>query len=385
MAKPASFRWALIRLVAPAVLAVLLSMGAVWVVLIPATENALMERKRELLRAIVASAHSQLERYAQLERSGGLTRNEAQARAVADLRATRYGQEGKDYLWVIDRTPRMVMHPYRPELEGQQLADYRDADGKALFSAAVREVANKGDGYVGYRWQWQDDQARVVPKLSYVRLFESWSWIVGSGLYLEDVHAEIRATTSRLAWVGSTVAGLVGLLVAVALRQGWISECRRRETLADLARSHARFEALAQAGSEAVWLVIDGRVAAANRGTEELLGAGLQLRLGADAASLFSDPSDFTRLAGGSAGPRSALLTGSDGPVPALVTATPVSVQGQEALVLTARPLSGRPGLDEPGRELLAALQAQQEAQAIEAATLLSSAAPLAVTAPCLP
>lgn len=377
------FRHALVRLVAPAALAVLLSAAAVWLVIIPATEAALMERKRELLRAIVASAHSQLERFDGLVRSGALTLAEAQARASAELRATRYGQEGKDYLWVIDRTPRMVMHPYLPELEGRELGDYHDADGKALFSAAIAAVAEDGDGYVDYRWQWQDDPHRVVPKLSYVRLFQPWGWVVGSGLYLEDVRHEIHATTSRLAWSGAGVALLVALLLLVAVRQGWLSERRRRQAEAELAQAHARSEALAHASSEAVWLLEDGRIAAANRVSEDLLGGGAA-RPGADAATLFADPADRALAAGGAAGPRSVLLAGAGGPVPALVTANPVIVHGREALVLTARSLAG----DAPApaeRERREAAEALNDAAAVATAALLAPVAPLAIPVPRLP
>ena len=79
----------------------------------------------------------------------------------------------------------MVVHPYSPELNGKDLTDFRDSNGKAIFVEFVKAVSSTGDSYVDYMWQWNDDSTRNVPKLSYVRLFEPWGWIIGTGIYTE--------------------------------------------------------------------------------------------------------------------------------------------------------------------------------------------------------
>ena len=66
-----------------------------------------------------------------------------------------------------------------------------DPDGKLLFVESVRTADENGDGFIDYMWQWKDDSTRIVPKLSYVMEFKPWNWIVGTGIYLEDVRMEI--------------------------------------------------------------------------------------------------------------------------------------------------------------------------------------------------
>jgi len=376
---PPSHRFAVLRLVAPPLLAIALFAAAVWLLIIPATTEALLERKRETLRAIVASALSLCERHHAAETSGTIDRATAQAQAAADLRALRYGDASKDYLWIIDRGCRMIAHPYRPDLEGQDLTAYADPDGVRLFAASAALVAGAGEGFISYRWQWKDDAARIEPKMSYVRGFAAWGWVVGSGIYLHDVEAETARTTRQLGWIAAGIGLLVAALVALGLRQGWTSERARRAAEAELARSHARLEALAHASSEAVWLVVDGRITGANRRAGELLGG-----TPATADALFADPADRMLTAGGSAGPRQVLLAAAAGPVPALVEAEPVLVHGQQTLVVTARDLvAGRQSPDEGARR--AAAEALNDRAAAAQAGLLVPAAGVAGPVPRLP
>lgn len=381
MATPdqASRRAAVLRLVTPPLLAIALLVSAVWWIIIPATAEALLERKRETLRATVAIAISLCERHHAAEAAGETDRPKAQAQALRELRALRYGGASKDYLWVTDGEPRMLAHPYRPDLEGRNLSDYADPDGVRLFNVSAALVAEQGEGFVHYRWQWQDDANRVEPKLSYVRGFAPWGWIVGSGIYLDDVHAEIARTTRHLAWIAAVVSLLVAALVALGLRQGLRSERARRVVEAQLAHSHARFEALAHASSEAVWLVDGGRITGANRRASELIG-----QVPAKAEALFADPADRVLIAGGAAGPRQVLLAGAGGPVPALVEVEPVLVQGQEALVLTARMLAEE-GHSPDERARRAAAEDLNDRAAVALAGLLTPVAALARPVPKLP
>jgi signal-transduction protein with cAMP-binding, CBS, and nucleotidyltransferase domain/PAS domain-containing protein len=371
---PPRHRLAVLRLVLPPLLAIALFAAAIQWLIIPATTEALMERKRETLRAIVASAISLCERYHVAELSGSIDRDQAQALAATDLRALRYGEVNKDYLWVIDSTAHMIAHPYRADLEGRDLSTYADPDGVRLFAASAELVAASGEGFLSYRWQWQDETTRIEPKLSYVRGFTPWNWVVGSGIYLHDVEAETARTTRQLAWIATGVGALVALLVALGLRQGWTSERARRAAEGALARSLARFEALAHASSEAVWLVIDGRIASANHRASELLGHAPE-----SPAQLFHNPDDRILAAGGAAGPRQVLLAATAGPVLALVEAEPVTVQGQSALVLTARDLAdGSIPLNESDRRVAA--EALNDNAAAMQAGLLGPVAPYTET-----
>jgi methyl-accepting chemotaxis protein len=110
------------------------------------------------------------------------------ANASSQIASLRYGPENKDYFWINDTRPFMIMHPYKPELNGTDLKEYRDPKGKALFVEFVKACKEKGEGFVDYLWPKygaKDPQ----PKLSFVRLFAPWNWVIGTGLYIDDVEA----------------------------------------------------------------------------------------------------------------------------------------------------------------------------------------------------
>jgi methyl-accepting chemotaxis protein len=106
---------------------------------------------------------------------------------VAEL---RYGPEGKDYFWINDLEPIMVMHPYSPELNGKNISGIKDPTGKEIFLEFVRLCQEKGEGFVRYMWP-KNEAEEPQPRLSYVKLFPEWNWIVGTGVYTDDVEAQI--------------------------------------------------------------------------------------------------------------------------------------------------------------------------------------------------
>ncbi len=90
------------------------------------------------------------------------------------------------------------MHPYRTDLENRDISGFQDSNKKYLFVEFVKIVKQQGSGYVDYLWQWKDDSKKISPKKSYVKGFEPWGWIIGTGMYIDDVHAEISKIRSKL-------------------------------------------------------------------------------------------------------------------------------------------------------------------------------------------
>jgi methyl-accepting chemotaxis protein len=84
----------------------------------------------------------------------------------------------------------MIMHPTNPKLEGQNLSAIRDPDGFAVFNEMVAIAKSKGAGMVDYRWP-KPGASEPVAKTSYVKLFEPWGWIIGSGVYVDDVQSRV--------------------------------------------------------------------------------------------------------------------------------------------------------------------------------------------------
>ncbi len=131
------------------------------------------------------------------------------------IRSLRYDHD--DYFWINDLAPKMIMHPTNPKLEGQDLSSLKDPDGKALFNEMVKIAKAKGAGMVDYRWP-KPGANEPVPKVSYVELFEPWGWIIGSGIYIDDMQAEFREQTLRASAIGLSIAILMALLVLLIAR-----------------------------------------------------------------------------------------------------------------------------------------------------------------------
>ncbi len=261
-----------LRILLPALLAIALLAGTFSVFIFPAFEDALLARKREMIRELTNSAWSILAEYHADEQAGRLGRAEAQAAAAERVRYLRYGKESKDYFWITDLHPRMVMHPYRSDLDGTDVSGFRDPKGNRVFMEFVRVVRERNEGYVEYVWQWKDDPARLVPKQSYVKGFLPWGWVIGTGIYVEDVHAEIRALLSRIIRVSVVVALVIALLLAFVLQQSFRLERRRGSAETALRESHDRYRALVEASKEGMMTVLDGRPSYANQTLLALLG-----------------------------------------------------------------------------------------------------------------
>ncbi|HOO98102.1 MAG TPA: DUF294 nucleotidyltransferase-like domain-containing protein [Bacteroidales bacterium] len=236
----------------PALLAIILFAVLIFFYLIPGFEKAIMERKRTLIHEMTSSACSILEYFHEAESKGLMDPENARQQAKMAIGTIRYGDSLKDYFWITDMHPRMIMHPYRPDLNGNDLTDFRDQDGKTIFVDFVKAARPTGESYVEYMWQWNDDSTRVVPKLSYVRIFKPWGWVVGTGIYIDDVRAEIRKTEFR----AMMISGIIGLIITVILltisRQSHHIELKRSRAEEELRKSRELYRTLAEAASEGV-------------------------------------------------------------------------------------------------------------------------------------
>jgi len=274
------------RTVLPAFLAITLFSGVVFLYLIPSLDRVVRDQKRLMISELTESAWNVVARFEAEERAGRMTGGEARAAAVAQVRNLHYGRESKDYFWIIDMHPNMVVHPYRPDLEGTDLSGFGDPEGKLLFVEMVRQVEREGSGFVRYMWQWKDDSERIVPKLSFVKGFAPWGWIIGTGVYTEDVDAEISALTANLRTASLLILGLVSLLLYVLLRVSFQAERGRLRASAALQGSEEKYRSLVESAGEAILMDIAGEGLYANASLLNLLGYDRDEFAGLDAAAI---------------------------------------------------------------------------------------------------
>lgn len=168
-----------------AILGILIISGAALLSL----KETQMEEKRLKTRHLVEVAHGVIEYYYDLSKSGSMPEKEAKQGALATIKTLRY--ESEEFFWINDMHPTMIMHPYKADLDGKDLSDFKDPDGRKLFVEFVETVKSKKSGFVYYLWP-KPGFTRPVEKVSYVQGFEPWGWIIGSGIYLDDVEAAFR-------------------------------------------------------------------------------------------------------------------------------------------------------------------------------------------------
>ena len=193
--------------------------------LLDSAESAMRTRKDatrqhvEIAHGVIAWAHAQ-------ELDGKLSREQAQRMARTAVGKLRY--DGVEYFWINDMAPRMVMHPIKPELDGQDLSQSKDPNGFALFNAFVEKIRKDGKGFVAYQWP-RPGKEQPVDKVSYVQGFEPWGWVVGSGIYVDDLRAMFLnqlALGGGIVLIALTVAGYL-FLSFYRVMDGGLKETRR--------------------------------------------------------------------------------------------------------------------------------------------------------------
>ncbi len=148
----------------------------------------LLASRQQQVRQQVETASSLVQHYVEQAKSGALSIEQAQALARGAVKNLRYGQS--EYFWINDKQPRMLMHPIKPELDGTDLAGFADPNGKKLFIEMVRVAqAGASGGFVDYEWP-KPGSSQPQPKVSFVKLQPDWGWIVGSGLYTDDIRKQ---------------------------------------------------------------------------------------------------------------------------------------------------------------------------------------------------
>ena len=177
--------------------------------------NALRQQAFNENQHLVETAYSVAAAFAERVSSGQLSVDEAKARALETIATLRYDEN--NYFWVQDDLPSMVMHPMRPDLDGQDLRNFEDANGKRFFSEMADVVQQQGEGFVEYVWPLPGE-TEPTEKISYVKSFTPWGWTIGSGIYLTRLDAEYAHL--RNLFIAASIASILLVAGLVALIGG---------------------------------------------------------------------------------------------------------------------------------------------------------------------
>lgn len=236
-----SFPWRtfLLRLFFPTVITIILFVTSFFFVIIPLIKNNSMDRKKEMIRELTTSAWNILAKFNNDEQKGILPREIAQRQAIEQIKNLHYGQHMKDYFWINDMTPKMIIHPYRNDLNGKDLSNYTDPDGKRVFMEIIKVVMENGSGYVNYQWQANDNSSIIMPKISYVKGFQPWGWVLGTGIYIEDINSEIDLLIQNVIAVSIVICMFNILLFVNITRVTYLTHKKQRNAEIELKKTKA--------------------------------------------------------------------------------------------------------------------------------------------------
>ncbi|WP_232784114.1 diguanylate cyclase [Moritella sp. Urea-trap-13] len=149
--------------------------------------TSLEEEKKAQSKNFIESALGIIQHFHQLELSAKLSTSDAQQMAMRTLESATYGDDG--YFWINDNKGKILIQPYMPNLVGLNMTNWADSNGKYIFQEFDREARN-GGGWVSYTWP-KLNTAEEFPKISYVAHYAAWDWLIGTGLYLDDMKSNI--------------------------------------------------------------------------------------------------------------------------------------------------------------------------------------------------
>ncbi|MFA6014912.1 MAG: methyl-accepting chemotaxis protein [Gallionellaceae bacterium] len=193
------------------ILIVILSLLTLSIFALFTERSSLFEDRKVKTQHLVEAAYGILAYHYDLQNKGLLTEEQAKTASMSVIKSLRYQE--KEYFWINDMAPHVLMHPIKPELDGKDVSEMKDPTGKHLFVEFVNVVKKDGAGFVPYLWP-KPGLSEPVEKISYVKGFAPWGWVLGSGIYLDDVSAIFW---NEAKWMLVIILALT-LLVFVLLR-----------------------------------------------------------------------------------------------------------------------------------------------------------------------
>ncbi len=171
--------------------------------------QSLLQQKHNANQQVVEAAYSVVGHFHQQQNDGLLSEEQAKKQAIEVLNSLRYDKT--NYFWINDYTATMIMHPIKPALIGKNLSELKDSDGTPFFLEMVKVATKNGEGFVPYKWPkpGNDDP---VDKISFVKGFTPWQWIIGSGTYIDDVNVTFDQQRNTL-----LVSAIILLVIIILL------------------------------------------------------------------------------------------------------------------------------------------------------------------------
>lgn len=208
---------------------------------LPSATRIIEERTEIQLMNLVDLPLSEIQRQYALFQGGELTEEEAKLNVLNIVKGYRYNEV--EYFWINDMNGLMLMHPINEALNGTDVTTLKDPDGKFLFKDMIEVVAQKGEGVVRYQWP-KPGSEDPQPKISFVKGFPEWNWVVGTGIYADDLKAierELQIQVLSMSGVAIliSVALIMFIIIPLNKKLKWITSGSEAYAKLDFSKSMA--------------------------------------------------------------------------------------------------------------------------------------------------
>ncbi len=253
---------------------IILLIAGVLFYILPYMEQHLLQEKQLATKAVVEVAASIISSLQDDVKKGKMTTEDAKAEALREIRFLKY--HGNEYFWVMDFDLKILTHGVSEELIGKNMGDVKDPNGNLLFFEMAKAVKDKGATLYDYQWA-KPGASKPVDKTSYLELNKEWGWIISSGIYVDEVKAQVALMRKQI---------LIGtLLLALAIITcAWLVSRRIKRALDEaikvsnkIADGDLTGEIVIHSQDETGFLL--GSLKEMNRGLAKIVG---EVRTGAD-------------------------------------------------------------------------------------------------------
>lgn len=208
-------RKVIIQILVPTIVSIILLYFG-YLLSIKHVKGLLLEERKNQVKEMVNSIYNMVEEYYKQVEQGQLSKDEAQSILILNIENLRYGKDSKDYYWLYNFDNKMLAHPY---FNDTILLRVSNPEFWTALTDMVALAKEKGEGFHEYKWQWKDDTTRIENKISFVKGFEPWQWVMGTGFYSRDVDLEIKELTKNIMLKITALIIVICVLFFIILRR----------------------------------------------------------------------------------------------------------------------------------------------------------------------
>ena len=263
----------MVKAVLPVSLILLTIFITLYFVAVPYLESKLLDEKKTMLKELTQTAWEIMQDYDYKAGYGEYDFEEAQKQASDIIKNMKYGDDRKEYFWINDLQPVMIMHPYRSDLVGKNVAELKDPKGFPLMKEIVKLATSKGEGFLDYYWQKKDNAQDIAHKLSFIKIYKPWGWIIGTGVYIEDVEKELSGIRHNILLVFFVCLIVVGVISYFSIKHSIKIENDNNKNSIEIIKSREKYRNLAELLPEIIFeCEKNGHLTFANKNAFEAYG-----------------------------------------------------------------------------------------------------------------